>query len=122
MKLLVDMNLSPQWVPILEKNGIHAQHWSSIGASNASDQTIMEWARSNQYIVFTNDLDFGALLVVTQAIGPSVIQVRAQDVTPQHLEQVVVSILREHATLIAEGALIIIDEGQSRIRILPLTR
>jgi predicted nuclease of predicted toxin-antitoxin system len=30
------------------------------------DRTIMEWSLTNGYIVFTNDLDFGAILAATQ--------------------------------------------------------
>lgn len=82
----------------------------------------MEWAHASGYIVFTHDLDFGAILAVTGADGPSVIQVRAQDVTPPHLELVVTAALRQHATLLEEGALITIDEARARARILPLRR
>ncbi len=42
----------------------------------------MEWAKTNSHIVFTHDLDFGAILAATNAIAPSVIQVRTQDVMP----------------------------------------
>lgn len=31
-------------------------------------------------VAFTHDLDFSALLAATQATGPSIIQVRAEDV------------------------------------------
>ena len=36
----------------------------------------MKWAVTHGYIVFTNDLDFGTLLAITQANAPSVIQVQ----------------------------------------------
>jgi len=32
MKLLVDMNLSPRWVAVLEGAGFVAAHWSTLGA------------------------------------------------------------------------------------------
>lgn len=47
----------------------------------------MAWARANDYIVFTHDLDFGAMLALTNAESPSVIQVRTQDVTPPILKR-----------------------------------
>ena len=82
-----------------------------------SDQTgtITEWARVNGYIVFTHDLDFGAILAVTHAQGPSVIQVRTQDVTPGHLEQTVITALDRHRSLLEQGALIILDEVKARV-------
>jgi hypothetical protein len=36
-------------------------------------------------------MDFGTLLALTRASGPSVVQVRAHDVLPEHLEDVVVT-------------------------------
>ena len=50
----------------------------------------------------------------------SVIQVRAQDVLPGHMEGLVVESVRQDGSLIEEGALIIVDESTSRARILPL--
>jgi predicted nuclease of predicted toxin-antitoxin system len=120
LKLLIDMNLSPDWVTVLEKHGWQATHWSSVGDPRAPDREIMTWAQTNLYTVFTHDLDFGMLLAVTRAEGPSVIQVRAQDVTPTHLENLVVSVLKEYGSLLEIGALIVADESKSRARILPL--
>ncbi len=53
MNILIDMNLSPQWVETFARHGLHAVHWSTVGAPDAPDQTIMDWARANGYIVFT---------------------------------------------------------------------
>ena len=119
MNILVDMNLSPIWVEVFTRHEINAVHWSTIGDPRASDSTLMNW-RENDYIVFTHDLDFGTLLALTQTIGPSVIQVRTQDVTPAYLERTVISSLRQHASLLESGALIILDESRARVRILPL--
>lgn len=85
MKLLLDMNLSPLWIEFFERNGWIAVHWSSIGNARATDREIMEWARANNYVVFTHDLDFGTILAATRAGNPSVIQVRTQDVLPDLL-------------------------------------
>jgi predicted nuclease of predicted toxin-antitoxin system len=42
MKILIDMNLSPEWVSILKKNGFEAVHWSTIGDPRAKDSVIMD--------------------------------------------------------------------------------
>jgi predicted nuclease of predicted toxin-antitoxin system len=52
MKFLIDMNLSPRWVEAFVAAGLDATHWFAIGDPRATDQSIMEWARSNGYIVF----------------------------------------------------------------------
>ena len=79
----------------------------------------MAWAHANGYVVFTHDLDFGTLLATTRAQGPSVIQVRTQDVMPQNLGSRLVEILRQHESVLESGALITVDEVRARMRILP---
>ena len=120
MKILIDMNLSPDWVEVFQKSGWQAQHWSQIGSPTATDQEIMGWARAEGWIVFTHDLDFGTLLSLTRARSPSVIQVRTQDVMPTHLANRLIQVLREQESALENGALVTIDEAKSRVRILPL--
>ena len=121
MKLLIDMNLSPLWVDTLTQHGWEAVHWSTGGDPHATDQTIMGWARERQYVVFTHDLDFGTLLALTHAQGPSVIQVRTQNVMPAYLERLVTRALTTYASQLSEGVLLTVDEGKARVRILPIT-
>jgi len=97
-------------------------HWSEIGQPNATDDEVLRWARENQAVVFTHDLDFGVLLAHTESTGPSMIQVRTQDVTAAHLGNLVLSALSTHETALASGALITVDETRARVRILPIRR
>jgi predicted nuclease of predicted toxin-antitoxin system len=55
MKILIDMNLSPDLVIVLENNGFEAIHWSSIGEILDRDREIMTWAKNNGYVVLTHD-------------------------------------------------------------------
>jgi predicted nuclease of predicted toxin-antitoxin system len=120
IKILVDMNLSPDWVPVLGRHGWSAVHWSTVGDPRATDRTLMDWAVANGYIVFTHDLDFGTTLALTHATGPSVLQVRGQDVLPDRMEAVVVAALRQHETDLVSGALVVVDPVKCRVRILPI--
>ena len=122
MKVVVDMNLTPLWVAFLKAAGIEAVHWSSVGAPNASDTQIMAWASSNERLVLTHDLDFGTILAVTAGTRPSVIQVRAADNSPEAVGGEVLAALRQMAVEIYAGALITVEPGRSRLRILPLAR
>jgi predicted nuclease of predicted toxin-antitoxin system len=81
MKLLVDMNLSPRWVAVLADAGVEAAHWSTLGTSNAPDLEIMAYAKADDYIVLTHDLDFSAILAVTHGEKPSVVQIRSDCLT-----------------------------------------
>jgi predicted nuclease of predicted toxin-antitoxin system len=82
----------------------------------------MEWARANQAVVFTHDLDFGRLLALTAAGGPSVVQLRTHDVLPAVAGRVVVAALEQHREILELGALVVIDAESSRTRILPISR
>lgn len=120
MKLLVDMNLSPRWVGILVTSGIEAAHWSTLGANNAPDSEIMAYARANGYVVLTHDLDFGAILAATHGEKPSVVQIRAEDVSPDVIGKQVIGALRQMASELEDGALLTIDPNRTRLRLLPL--
>ena len=118
--LLIDMNLSPEWVATLQRHGWEAVHWSNVGNPRASDKDIMDWAVAHQHIVFTHDLDFGTMLALTHEVGPSVIQVRAENVLPDHLEGPVIAALNQHESDLSSGALVVVDESRSRVRVLPI--
>jgi predicted nuclease of predicted toxin-antitoxin system len=120
MKILVDMNLSVEWVAAFTRNGMQAAHWSSIGDPRASDQSIVAWASANSHVVFTHDLDFGTVLALTHAHGPSVVLLRTQDNLPERCEATVVDVLRVHEQALQDGAILVIDEHRSKIRLLPL--
>lgn len=122
MKILIDMNLSPDWVKVFEKYDIEAVHWSSVGDPREKDRVIMELARAKGYIVLTHDLDFGSLLAATGVETPSVIQVRTQDILPTSIENLVISALRQFEEELNNGALVTVDKAQSRVRILPIRR
>ena len=120
MKLLVDMNLSPRWVKVLVGAGIEAVHWSAIGAKNAPDSEIMAYANINNYVVLTHDLDFGAILAATHGEKPSVVQIRAEDVSPDVIGLQVIAAVRQMAPELEEGALLTVDPNRTRLRVLPL--
>jgi predicted nuclease of predicted toxin-antitoxin system len=119
MKLLLDMNLPPRWVQFLTAGGFECVHWSAVGKPTATDSQIMAYARENGFIVFTHDLDFGALLAASRAAGPSVIQVRTQQIVPEAIGSLILNAIKQYEKELSEGALITIDPYRSRVRILP---
>ena len=91
------MNLTPEWV-----------------------EFFMAFAREHRFIVFTHDLDFGNILAVTHARGPSVIQARVQDPVPATIGDTVAAAIMDCAAHLERGALVTIDPDKLRIRILPI--
>ena len=103
MKLIVAMNLSPRWIDLLHEAGMNATHWSEIGRPNAPDSEIMAYAHANNCVVLTHDLDFGAILAATHGAKPSVVQIRAEDISPDAIGSQVIAALRQMETELAEG-------------------
>jgi len=122
MKILLDMNISPAWIPLLQKAGYSTLHWRDIGSITAPDIEIMKWARENEYIIFTHDLDFSAILFATGAKAPSVIQLRCEDLRPHIMGEIVIRSLRKIEKDLKEGALATINPRKSRIRLLPFKK
>jgi predicted nuclease of predicted toxin-antitoxin system len=122
MKILIDMNLSPDWVEVFAAAEITSVHWSQIGDPAAKDTVVMAYAQTNNYIVFTNDLDFGTLLTIQQVNCPSVVQIRTQDLLPVSIGNIVISALQQFRSELEIGALVTIDSSRLRVRILPIVR
>jgi len=82
----------------------------------------MAYARANDYMVVTHNLDFSAILAATHGEKPSVVQIRAEDVSPDAIGKQVIAALRQMATELEDGALLTIDPNRTRLRLLPLQR
>lgn len=120
MKILIDMNLSPVWVQYFAENAFVSKHWSVIGKANDPDKVIFEYAKQNGFVVFTHDLDFGAILAATNAKAPSVFQIRSQNLLPEAIGPTVLKCFHDYAGFLNSGCLITLFDQKSRIRLLPL--
>jgi predicted nuclease of predicted toxin-antitoxin system len=121
MRILVDMNLTPRWVPHLNNTGHTAVHWSSIGRISAPDREICAYARLNGYVLLTNDLDFPQILAHTKEAKPSVILLRGEPLVPELRGDALVRALADCETELIQGAILTLDwSDQPRARVLPL--
>jgi predicted nuclease of predicted toxin-antitoxin system len=120
LKLLLDMNLSPDFAIYLQKRGIEAQHWINIGNPEASDMEIMAYAYVNKYAVMTMDLDFGDILVATQDVAPSVVQIRAKEAISKKVFTITFEAIRTTEQELLKGAILTIDIERYRLRMLPI--
>lgn len=122
MKILIDMNLSALRENYLTDLGIESVHWSKIGKGNEPDSFLFDYAQKNNYFILTHDLDFGAILAYSNEDGPSVIQIRSNNITPDFFGKKLVSVLKQVESYLIEGALVVIDESRHRVRVLPLKK
>lgn len=120
MKLVVDMCLSPDLATSLALTGHDTVHWSSIGDPKALDLTIMEWAKRNDSVILTHDLDFGDLLFASKDHAPSVIILREKDTHVDEVLEPVLRVLAQFKHELRSGSLIAMTKHIARVRRLPL--
>ncbi len=120
MKILVDMNLSPEWLKVLEQAGWQACHWSTMGSPSAADTELFNWARQHGWLLLTQDLDFAEILFHTQAGAPSVVLLRLRNELDTVQQARVCTLLQTATPALETGALLVIDERRARLRRLPI--
>jgi predicted nuclease of predicted toxin-antitoxin system len=116
MKFVIDMNMGPEWIACLASEGREAVHWLSVGLSDASDEEIMRWARDNDHVVLTADLDFGARLVRSGEKGPSVVQLRTDDTLVRLVGPLVLAAIDQAQPDLTAGALVTVEGERYRVR------
>ena len=114
------MNLSPAFIELFDEKGIDAHHWLEFGDPRTSDADILDFAKKNNFIILTHDLDFGSILAAGKSNAPSVLQLRTQNILPAKVIQLLLKALEDFASELNRGALITIDKNNARARILPI--
>lgn len=114
------MNLSPEWLDVLDRAGWEACHWTSIGPPDASDVELLDWAQKRGYTVLTQDLDFTQLLFHLRASGPSLVLLRIADELSRFQQERVCAAIKSSTTALETGAVLVIDEHRTRVRRLPI--
>lgn len=120
MTFLIDMNLSPRWCDFFSGQGFKAVHWSAVGSPAASDNEIFSRAKLDGYVIMTHDLDFSVLLALSRDDGPSVVQLRTMETSPDKIALQVIGEIKIHSASLESGAILTIDLIRSRVRTLPI--
>jgi predicted nuclease of predicted toxin-antitoxin system len=120
MKWVIDMNVSPDWVPLLAETGDEVMHWSSIGPANAPDREILDWARQHDAVILTQDLDFSQLLFASQIAGPSVVLLRMDNEFDPQARRFLIQAIHHAREALLSGALLTVANGRARLRRLPI--
>jgi predicted nuclease of predicted toxin-antitoxin system len=120
VKILVDMNLSPEWVGVLSVPGWTVRRWNEVGRPEAEDPELASWAVQNGFFILTQDLDFSDILFMTQADAPSVILLRHRDEHSAEFRTHVRHCLVEMEKQLQAPSLVVIDRHHARWRSLPI--
>lgn len=117
----MDQNLSPRLAAVLVEHGHDAVHTSGLGLDGASDEAVLDRARTEDRTLISADSDFGTILAATRAARPSVLYIRRiQGRRVDQLADLVVGNLDIVEEALRTGSLVVIGEGSVRIRRLPI--
>ena len=121
MKFLVDNALSPLVATGLAAAGWDARHVRDYALQAAADEVIFDRAASEGRVVVSADTDFATLLAMRAATTPSVILFRG-GVSRQPLQQIrlLLANLPQLRGALAEGAVVVFNENNLRVRGLPI--
>jgi predicted nuclease of predicted toxin-antitoxin system len=120
MKFLADMGISPKTVRYLQSLGHDAVHLHAEGLDRLPDSSILQKARDEQRVLLTHDLDFGELIAASEASTPSIVIFRLRNMRPTQVNRYLHGVLSQHQSVLEQGAVVSVSEGQIRIRTLPV--
>ena len=118
--ILLDQGLPGFAAELLRKRGWDAVHVREIGMRDATDQEILARAAADNRICVTLDKDFHEALAKSQAIYPSVILLRWQNLRAEGVAEVIRATVTGYDAELGSGVAITVSERATRIRRLPL--
>ena len=120
-RLLLDQGLPRTTGKLLSAAAWNVVHVGDIGLDRATDQQILDYARSDNRVCVTLDADFHARLATTDAIAPSVIRVRKEGLQARAIADLLMTVWPRIEQSIIDGAMITITEKSIRVRGLPVS-
>ena len=121
MRFLVDNALSPVVAEGLRRASHDAVHVRDYGMAASPDIDIFERAAREDRVVVSADTDFGTLLAQRHERAPSVILFRrTTDRHPQRQIEIFLLNLDAIAGDLAAGAIVVFEQGRTRVRRLPI--
>ncbi len=120
MKFLLDVGISPRLGVLLEGEGHTFRFVPDHYSNRLSDTEILEAARQNEEVVIAHDLDFGTQLAFSGSADPSVVIFRIHHINPELFFGLLMAYWEAIEVPLMEGALVLIEQSNVRIRALPI--
>lgn len=120
MRFLADMGVSQPVVEWLRAEGHDAIHLRDEGLQRLPNGEIFQKAAQERRVVLTFDLDFGEILAGSGETVVSVILFRLQNTRSAHVIDRLRVVLEQSADALAAGAIVVVEEGRHRVRLLPI--
>jgi len=114
------MNISPLTVEDLKQKGWDIFRVSQKLPVNASDEEILNLARTDGRVVITQDLDFSSLVALSGLNRPSLITLRLSASDPDTVTRRLLEMISQLEQLLEKGCAVTIEDTAVRIRNLPI--
>jgi len=122
MRFLADMGVSQRVVTWLQEQGHEATHLRDEGLQKLENGDIFTKAFRESRIILTWDLDFTEILALSKTGTVSAVVFRLMNTRSDHVIERLERVLSASARDLEEGAIISVEEGRHRVRLLPLGR
>jgi len=116
------MGISQEVVTWLRKQGHEATHLRDEGLQRLENGAIFIKAIHETRIILTWDLDFTEIVALSGRTQVSAVVFRLMNTRSVHVIERLKQVLLESAQDLEEGAIISVEEGRHRVRLLPLGR
>ncbi|WP_427158645.1 DUF5615 family PIN-like protein [Aliinostoc sp. HNIBRCY26] len=120
LQFIADVHISPLTIIALQQAGYNILRSTEVLPATATDIEILEFARVNNRIVLTQDLDFSALVALGGYSQPSLVTLRLSSAQPDLVSQKLLEVLPQLEQVLIEGAAITIEDNAVRYRRLPI--
>jgi predicted nuclease of predicted toxin-antitoxin system len=122
MRFLADMGVSQRVVTWLQEQGHDATHLRDEGLQKLENGEIFTKAFRESRIILTWDLDFTEILALSKTGTVSAVVFRLMNTRSNHVIERLERVLSGSAQDLQEGAIVSVEEGRHRVRLLPLGR
>lgn len=120
LRFVADIHISPLTVAALRQQGYDLLRITEVLPATAADLEILEFARAENRIVLTQDLDFSALVALGGYVQPSLVTLRLSSAQPDVMSQRLLEVLPQLEQVLIEGSAITIEDNAVRFRKLPI--
>ncbi len=122
MRFLCDMGVSKRVVDWLREQGHDASHLSEEGLQRLPDGDIFDKAFKEGRVILSFDLDFGAIVALTEGRVVSVVLFRLHNARADFVIQRLSAALLHTASALEHGAIVVVEDARFRVRYLPIGR
>jgi len=100
--------------------GHDAAHVRLIGMQGATDEDVLACALRQRRVLITTDTDFGTILALSGAAGPSVMLLRGVGDSIDDRLAAILGALPLVEGALADGAVVVTETDRVRLRVLPV--